>query len=431
MAADSDDILLRLLALHPKRIDLSLRRVKRLAARLGDPQHHLPPLIHVAGTNGKGSFIAFLGAILSSAGYRVSRYTSPHLCNFRERIEFSDGVISDSNLGYYLEICETANDADAITFFEITTVAAFLAFAERQDDILLLETGLGGRLDATNIVAGALMGVITSVDIDHAEFLGGSLAEIAYEKAGIMKLSVPLLAALDSDSAVAVVQQQAQSLACPLFLYGRDFSVSSDGDIFRFMDRPPLAVARLSLLGRHQYVNAGLAFAAVQLLRDEGWVVTDSAVVQGMREAHWSARLQNLSASKLAGLLGERWDIYLDGGHNLAAARALLDFVKEWRQHDGGSLVVLLGMLNNKDALGFIEILACETDLLLGVEIPDNANSLAVSEILRFAEEAGVAAVGCANFLNAVEILQQHPQGGRLLICGSLYMAGYILKHFA
>ncbi len=409
----SDTILSRLLELHPKRIDLSLGRILRLAETLGNPQNELPPIIHVAGTNGKGSFIAFMSAILQQAGYSVGAYISPHLCDFAERILFDGTPIAEPDLSRHLATCERHNNGAPITFFEITTLAAFLSFAERQPDILLLEVGLGGEFDATNIIFSPILSVITPIGLDHVEFLGDTIEQIASAKAGIIKPGVTVVAMPENATAAAVIEKTAARHGSPCRLYGRDFDLSE-------------SLPRLSLIGEHQKRNASLVQAAVAELRLQNFTIPREAVNLGLSNAEWAGRLQNLYDTELQILLPD-WEIYLDGGHNVSAATILARQAEIWNE----PLTVIMGMQSNKDAGGFLRILKPHITELLTVPLGVSSNGFSAAELGALAKAASLRTTACRDFATAIDHVRGFNRGGRLLICGSLYLAGEVIDNYS
>ena len=423
----SDLILERLTRLHPKIIDLSLDRVARLLGALGGPQHQLPPVIHVAGTNGKGSVVAYLRAMLEAAGARAHVYTSPHLVRFNERIRVAGRLIDETDLSGLLEECERVNGSAPITFFEITTAAAFLAFARTPADIVLLETGLGGRLDATNLVERPLLTVLTPISFDHRQHLGDTLALIAGEKAGIMKPGVPAVVAPQPPEAAAVFAARAATLGLPLFRHGEEWQVDADSDLrFRAGGRK-WTLPRPALLGSHQIVNAGTALAAAQHLGD--FRVDATAMARGLREVEWPARLQRLTRGPLAARLPAGWELWLDGGHNGAAGEALADFVAGWRR-GGSDLHLVFGMLDTKEPAEFLAPLAPFTASLSAVTIPGSHAALAAESAAAVARAVGIAASAAASVDEAVAAIigsAGRARPARILICGSLYLAGSVL----
>ncbi len=428
--ARSDAVLDRLTRLHPKLIDLSLGRIERLLAALGHPEEKLAPVVHIAGTNGKGSVLAFLRAMLEAAGQRVQLYTSPHLVRFHERIRLTGGPIAEPDLAALLETCEAANGAAPITFFEITTAAAFLAFAREPADILLLETGLGGRLDATNLIARPRLTAISPISVDHVQFLGETIEEIAFEKAGILKPGVPAVIGPQAPEARAVIARRAAELGVPLHRHGMEWRVGAQGSgggggfFFEFggaRRRYPAPVLR----GAHQIENAGLALACAALL--EGFGLDAAACATGLARAEWPGRLQRLTRGPLLELLPEGWELWLDGGHNAAAGAALardLADGAEWRERP---LHLVYGMLNTKGAQGFLRPLAPCAETLHAVAIPGAPASLSAEEAAREAREAGFRAQASASVAAALRAIATDRAAGRVLICGSLYLAGQVL----
>ena len=421
----SDVILERLGRLHPKVIDLSLGRMERLLYRLGSPERELPPVVHVAGTNGKGSVIAYLAAMLRSAGRRAHVYTSPHLVRFHERIALDGRPIEEPALLALLEECEAANGPSPITFFEITTAAAFLAFARHPADILLLETGLGGRLDATNVVEDPLLTVITPVSIDHVDFLGGTLAEIAGEKAGILKPGVPAVIGRQPAEALAVIERRAAALGAPLSRAGREWEGRrTDGGLSFTGRRGPQRYPAPGLSGAHQVDNAARALAPAEHLDSFG--LGPRARAEGLRNPRWPARLQRLTRGPLPDLLPEGWELWLDGGHNAAAGKALAETLGAW---DDKPLHLVFAMMNSKSVADFIAPLGARAASLRTVDIPGQVNTLSAGAAAAEARNAGLSAEPAEGLGAALAALAAEAGGpGRVLICGSLYLAGTVLR---
>jgi dihydrofolate synthase / folylpolyglutamate synthase len=419
-----DRILERLLRLHPKLIDLSLERVRRLLATLGDPQEQLPPVVHVAGTNGKGSTIAFLRAALEAAGYRVNAFTKPHLVHFNERIRLSGRLIDETALAALLEECERANAGQPITYFEITTAAAFLAFARRPADIVLLETGLGGRFDATNVIARPAVTAITPVSLDHQHFLGETVTAIAGEKAGILKPRSVAVLGPQTPEGRAVLEKRATALGAPLFRHAIEWRVEDRGKGLHYEGRrwPSLDLPPPGLLGPHQYDNAGTALACLDRL--EGFALTPAALARGLREVEWPARLQHLTEGALARRLPGGWELWLDGGHNAAGGEALSAVARAWQDRP---LQLVFGMLNTHDARGFLRPLAPYAAALGGVAIPGEASTLSADEAAAAAHAVGIKAEPRAGVAEAIAMAAASAPNGRILICGSLYLAGRVL----
>ena len=420
-----DAVLDRLTLLHPKVIDLSLDRVSALLDKLGRPQDHLPPVVHVAGTNGKGSTVATLRALAEAAGLSVHVYTSPHLVRFAERVRVAGRILSDGELLALLEEVEQVNDGQPITFFEVTTAAALLAFSRVPADLVILETGLGGRLDATNVVARPALTVITPIAMDHESFLGDTPAAIAGEKAGILKPGVPCVMAEQLPEARAVIAARAAQLGAPLLREGPDFLGRKDADgslLFGALRLPPP-----SLAGDFQYRNAGLALAAAHRLAADGVLprLSPQVLARGLTAIQWPARLQKLTHGPLVDLLPAGWELWLDGGHNPHAANAIAAHAEGWRDRP---LYAVFGMLNNKDVDGFFAPLAPRFAALRAVAIPGEANSLTPEAGAEAARRHGCAdAEAAADMAAALRELSATPTPARVLICGSLYLAGVVL----
>ncbi len=428
-ARGSDLVLERLNRLHPKIIDLSLDRTWRLLARLGHPERRLPPVVHVAGTNGKGSVIAYLRAMLEAAGYRVHAYISPHLVRFHERVRLAGKLIEEQALLDVLTECERVNGEEAITFFEITTCAAFLEFARVPADILLLETGLGGRLDSTNVIEKPLASVLMPISFDHMQYLGDSLAKIAFEKAGIIKRGVPAIVAPQPPEAAAVFEEKATEMAAPLIRYGHEWQAEAAGDGMRFSDRAGQRyLPRPGLPGDHQIPNAGAALAALPFLGSLR--VEEKAQAAGLRQVEWPARLQRLTRGPLVEKLPRGWELWLDGGHNAAAGEALADFARHWREGIVGHrpLHLVFGMLNTKEPVAFLKPLAPYARDLKAVRIEGDHASLPAEEAAAAARAAGIGAETAPSLDAAIErIVTGSEIPARVLICGSLYLAGVVL----
>ena len=426
-ASSADQVLARLSALHPKRIDLSLGRLNRLLGMLNNPETRLPPVIHVGGTNGKGSTVAFLRAMLEAAGERVHVYTSPHLVRFHERIRLAGRIVDDEALASALLAAEQANGGAEITFFEISTAAALLLFSQNEADVLLLEVGLGGRLDATNVIERPLASVITPVSIDHTEYLGPTIADIAAEKAGIFKRGAPAIIARQEDAALAVLERAARRAAAPLFVSGEQWHIHEEGGRLVYSDEQGLLdLPRPRLFGRHQIENAGTAVATLRAIGSLGIPV--SAIETGLQKAEWPARMQNLTGGKLAGLLPDGAELWLDGGHNAAGADAISAAVGEMEERVPRPLVLIAGMLNTKSADEFLSRFAGIARFVFGVSPPGEA-SRPSSEIVSAARAVGIQAEEATGLLDALARVNDInlPAPPRVLITGSLYLAGEVL----
>lgn len=424
-----DAVLARLTRLHPKVIDLSLDRVLALLDKLGRPQDRLAPVIHVAGTNGKGSTVATLRALYEAAGLRVHVYTSPHLVRFAERIRIDGRLPDDAELLALLEEVELVNGDAPITFFEVTTAAAFLAFARIPADVVILETGLGGRLDATNVVARPALTILTPMALDHQSFLGDSLTAIAAEKAGILKAGVSCVVAAQPAEADGVVEVRARDLAVPLIKEGRDFHAEAapHGHLL-FHGRDAIVTLPAPVLpGAFQYHNAALALAAVERLGAQGTLprLSHLDMARGLAAVQWPARLQRLTQGPLVDALPPDWELWLDGGHNPHAAQAIAQHAQGWTDKP---LLAVFGILANKDVAGYFAPLAGRFQTVMGVAIPGEANALsaeAAAEAARRACPDTRPAISVAAALT--QLAAAHPGPARVLICGSLYLAGTVL----
>jgi dihydrofolate synthase / folylpolyglutamate synthase len=422
-AESSDRVLERLGRLHPKLIDLSLGRIERLLAALDNPHEKLPPVIHVAGTNGKGSTVATLRACLEAGGYRVHAYVSPHLVRFHERIRLAGHLIEEEALIALLEECERTNGGTPITYFEITTAAAFLAFARTPADIVLLETGLGGRLDATNVVRRPAVTAVTPISLDHQAFLGDTIAQIAVEKAGILKPGVPAVVGPQPAAAEAVIDARAAVLAAPLLRWQHEWRCTAIGTGMRFAgQRWRLDLPNPSLAGAHQIANAGTAIACLEQL--PSLPLPPDAVASGLRRIEWPARLQRLTRGPLVDMMPPGWELWLDGGHNPGAGAVLAEFVAGWNDHP---LFLIVGMLNTKDAGGFLGQLAPYTTALVAVTIPGERNPLPAEAIATAASTVGMKAATAPSLAAALARFMLDSTCGRVLICGSLHLAGIVL----
>jgi len=427
-----DDLLARLTSLHPKRIDLTLERMWRILDALDHPEKKLPPVIHVAGTNGKGSTVAFMRAILEPAGLRVHVYTSPHLVRFNERFRLGKvggGVLAtDEQLRVALDRCERANAGAPITVFEIETAAAFCLFADHPADVLLLEVGLGGRLDATNVIETPLASVIAPIGIDHTEFLGESLAQIASEKAGIIKKQVPVICAEQLPDAMAVIEVAARRLHAPLHAATEGWHVNIEHGRLVYQDeRGLLDLAAPRLFGRHQFDNAGLAIAALRAI--DTLDLEPAAFEQGIARAEWPARMQPLTSGRLLAMAPKDAELWLDGGHNPDGGRIQAAALGDLEERAPRPLVIVAGMMGNKDAAGFLANFAGLTRHIIAVPIPGHDNAMP-PEKLADAARALDMRVEIADSVEAAlrriaALAYEVPP--RILVTGSLYLAGHVL----
>lgn len=420
MASPSDAILQRMMTLHPKIIDLTLDRVHRLLAALGHPERALPPVIHIAGTNGKGSTQAMIRAGMEAAGKRVHAYTSPHLARFHERIRLAGTLISEPALSALLDDCVAANGGEEITFFEITTCAAFAAFARTPADYTLLEVGLGGRLDATNVVDRPALCILTPISLDHESYLGDTVAAIAGEKAGILKRGVPAVVGPQTDEALAVIEDRAARLGCPLLVHGQHWHVTEERGRMIYQDETGLLDLPLpNLPGPHQIQNAGAALAALRHLGFDA-----PACETAVSQAVWPARMQRLRQGPLVEQAGPA-ELWLDGGHNPAGGEAVAATLARMPKRPTH---LICGMLNTKDVTGYLAPLAPHITSLRAISIPGEANTLPADATCAAALAVGMAASTAENVSQALAQILESDPAARVLICGSLYLAGSILR---
>lgn len=420
MPQTSDVILTRLMSLHPKIIDLTLDRMYRLLETLGHPERNIPAVIHIAGTNGKGSTQAMIRAGLEAMGKTVHAYTSPHLARFHERIRLAGEIIPESTLAALLDECEAANDGMPITFFEITTCAALLAFARTKADYTLLEVGLGGRLDATNVIDRPALTIITPVSIDHQQYLGDTLEEIAGEKAGILKRGVPCVVGPQQDAGLAVIESRAARLGAPLLASGQHWHATEERGRLIFQDESGLLDLPLpNLPGPHQIQNAGAALAALRALGAD-----TAACEAAVSRAEWPARMQRLRHGPLTDAAPQA-EIWLDGGHNPAGGLAVAATLARMPVRPTHLIV---GMLNTKDIAGYLTPLARHATGLVAVSIPGEPNTLPAETTKAAALAAGFAATTAPDVLTAVQTITAADPLARILICGSLYLAGQVLR---
>jgi dihydrofolate synthase/folylpolyglutamate synthase len=426
------ELIARLSVLHPRRIDLDLERMHRLLARLDHPERRLPGVIHVAGTNGKGSTIAYLRAILEAAGLRVHVYTSPYLVRINEcfRIGRAGGGVlaGDDELYSLLEHCERANAGEPITLFEIETAAAFCLFAQHPADVLLLEVGLGGRLDATNVIDAPLASVIAPVSMDHTEFLGDNLDAIAREKAGILKRNVPAICAEQSGEAMAAIEAQARRMQAPLHRAGQEWHVSVERGRLVYQDeRGLMDLAAPRLFGRHQFDNAGLAIATLRAL---GTLRIEPAAFEaGIVNAEWPARMQRLASGALVDQAPRASEIWLDGGHNAEGGRVTASSLGDLEERVSRPLVVIAGMMGNKDASAFLANFAGLTRHIIAVPIPDRDNAMPPDRLADAGRALGMRVETADTVEAALRSLARlaYEVPPRILITGSLYLAGHVL----
>ena len=429
-----DTVLAQLTALHPKKIDLGLGRIERVLKALGNPHLKLPPAVHIAGTNGKGSTTAFLRAMVEAEGKTAHIYTSPHLVRFNERMTVGSQEISDEVLLDVLQRVMEANGGQPLSFFEATTAAAFLAFSEHPADYALIEVGLGGRYDATNVFDPAVS-IITPVNYDHAEFLGRDLARIAREKAGIIKDHVPIFAGRQEDLVSALLRNEAAKHRAPIQFLTEDFRAYRERDRLVFdADDVLMDLPQPALIGAHQIDNAGVAVAAARSLG-----LSDKAIAGGLKNVSWPARLQNLTTGPFADMVSESGgELWLDGGHNPHAAAALANVMAELQDKTERPLILIMGILGNKDAGKFLDEFAGLASALIAVDIPGSP-SLSTDTLKELADNRGIIGQVGENLTDAMqraintgEALSRQSAAEplvppRILICGSLYLAGHVL----
>jgi dihydrofolate synthase/folylpolyglutamate synthase len=428
MMGGSDIVLERLLKLHPKKIDLVLDRVQRLLAALDHPEKRLPPVIHVAGTNGKGSTCAFCRAMLEAQGLKVHVYSSPHLVFFHERIRLAGDLITESELAALLEECERVNDGAPITFFEITTAAAILAFARHKADALVMEVGLGGKYDATNVIEHPRAAVITPIGLDHAEFLGTDINGIAAEKAGIIKRGSRVIVGAQEDGPRDVILSRADALGAPVTAFGQDFFAHQEHGRMVYQDMDGLLDLPLPrLVGRHQIENAATAIAA---LRVTDWV-KDAAIEKGLRTVEWPARMQRLTHGPLIDIAPRGAEVWLDGGHNPHGASAVARAMADLEERAEKPLYLISGMLSNKDSVGFFSAFRGLARHVVTISIPGEENSLGAGALYDRVRQAGLEASPAEDvedaMLQVAAMARMDEDTPRILICGSLYLAGTIL----
>ena len=383
-------------------------------------------MVHVAGTNGKGSVVAFLKAIAEKAGYRVNAYTSPHLVRFNERIQLGGKPIGNRLLSELLAACEVANAGRTITFFEITTACAFLAFRRMPADMTLIETGLGGRFDATNVIARPALTAITPVSRDHMHFLGNALSAIAFEKAGILKRHVPAIIGPQRPAAMRVIARRARALSAPLVRFGTDFEANAgvkDGFVYA-EGKDRFALPAPALLGAHQRDNAAIAIACARRL--PSLAIDQKALAQGLLAARWPARMQRLTRGPIVEALSPGVTLWLDGGHNQAAGQALAQTAAQWSD---APLYLVCGMIDSKQPAGFLKPLAGRATALRAVPVPGQPSGISAESLAAQARRAGIAAEPASSVADAIRgIIAAEPGRARILICGSLYLAGAVLR---
>ena len=421
-------LLARISALHPTAIDLSLDRMHRLMAQVGHPERRLPPVIHVAGTNGKGSTIAYLRAICEAAGLRVHAFTSPHLVRINESFRLAGQLVDDDELLATLAHCAEVNADAPITLFEMQTAAAFMLFAKHPADVVLLEVGLGGRLDSTNVIDAPAACVLAPVSIDHVEFLGGDLAGIAGEKAGIIKRGAQVICAEQAPEAMAAIEHAAKCARAPMHTAGEHWHVAlENGRLVYQDDRGLLDLPAPRLFGRHQIDNAGLAIATLRELKL--FHIETAAYERGIVCAHWPARMQRLTQGTLLADAPDGAEIWLDGGHNAEGGRVVAAALGDLEERAPRPLVVIAGMMANKDATGFLANFTGLTRHVIAVEIPDRQGAMTREDLAQSARSLGLRVDLAGSVPAALQALAKlaYDVPPRILITGSLYLAGHVL----
>lgn len=423
----SKNILKRLELLHPKKIDLSLNRLKLLLEKLGNPHLKLAPIIHIAGTNGKGSVTSYLRTIYEKKGLKVHTYTSPHLIRFNERIRINSCLIESDYLSSLLEECEEKNNGKPITFFEITTAAAFLAFSRNKSDLVLLETGLGGRFDATNIIKESMCSVITPISMDHMNFLGSNLLKIAGEKVGIVKKDSKLILAKQKPSVRKLVRKKILNKNVFLSEEGTDWKVLKklkNSFLMKFADQI-FELPNPNLYGNHQIDNAATAVATVLSLKK--FKISLDLISKSIKKVNWPGRMQKLDQGKLQAITSKNFEIWLDGGHNAHAAEIISNEIKKWSD---SKIILVLGMITGKDPKRFLQNIINKVSLLILVPIDDHQyiHPYKIKENINKRLTSGINVETCVNIFEAIKLIVKNFSSGRILICGSLYLAGQVLK---
>ncbi|WP_265024832.1 MULTISPECIES: bifunctional folylpolyglutamate synthase/dihydrofolate synthase [unclassified Wolbachia] len=405
--------------------DFSLDRIKSFLNKLGNPEKKIPPIIHIAGTNGKGSTLSFIRYIMQAAGYKVHTYTSPHLVNFNERIVVAGNDIDDSELHNSLEECRIAVAEQPITLFEAATTAAFLAFSRHKADITLVEVGLGGRLDATNVIDNPILTIITSIALDHTEYLGPTVETIAGEKAGIMKPNVPCVIAPQEKSIMNTLEQHAINKKSPLYRGGFEWNCEKQNNRMVFQSTiQSIEFSLPSLKGDHQIINAGNAIAACSILSGKyGFDIGEEDIASGLQGTYWPARLESIKKGNLISLLPKDWQLFLDGAHNNDGARVLAKWIKD---NFAEGIYMIFGVTRNRNVAEFLEHLKPYIKLLCAVCVKSEPKATSTDLIREGAHNIGINAIECESIRDAISnhILKASIQNVKtILICGSLFLA--------
>ena len=424
-----------LMEIHPKGYDLSLERIRNLLGKLGNPQDKLPPVIHFAGTNGKGSTIAFTRSILEAAGLAVHVHTSPHLVNWHERYRLGrrggggGTLVDDTVLSDAIRRVAEANDGLPITVFEVLTAVTFVLFSEQQGDVCLIEVGLGGRFDATNVMQTTALSVITPVSIDHQAFLGDTLAKIAFEKAGIIKPGTPVVIGDQQDEALDVIERQAARNRCKTLIAGQDFhGFRENGHLVYQDDNALIDLTLPRLVGEHQISNAATAIAACRrFCGQQGIDLRNAAIDEGMVTAEWPARMQHITQGTLIETMPKNCDVWIDGGHNPGAGKMVAQYLGDLEERDPRPLTMVCGMIDTKDCEGYFRQFETLVERVITVPVLSSDAGVDPEVLADHAENAGLPAISAHSLKHALNMIDGS-ELNRVLICGSLYLAGDMLQ---
>ncbi len=418
MVSKTDNLLKEFINLHPKFIDLSLSRLESLLEKLGNPHKHLPPTIHIAGTNGKGSTLSFIKNILKNNNYSVHTYTSPHLEKFSERININNKQVNSSRLLASLKFVKKINKDRPITFFEITTAAAFVLFSKYKADFLLLETGLGGRLDATNIIPKKFLSIITSIGIDHEEFLGNTLKKITTEKLGIIKNTNNIIIAKQNKEVENFIFKKLKKMNS-VYYYNKDYKFKKidKNKFFYQFQNIKRNFSKPSLEGDHQMENASTAITAAIVLKKNNYNIKINSLGKSISNTKWPGRIEKIKYKNKI--------IIFDGSHNLSGAEKLNQYLK----NNNIKPNVIFGMLNNKKAFEFLSIIKKNIDILYPIQIPDEKNAYTQKEIYKVSKKIKLKTVSISN-LSTINRLLINSSNKYILVTGSLYLIGKIRKKY-
>ena len=419
----------KLQQLHPKKIDLSLERINKLLYKLGNPQKKIKNLIHIAGTNGKGSVLAFLKSLIKASGYTVNTYTSPHLIKFNERINLNGKNISNKLLNQLIDLCNKKNNGKPITFFEITTVVAFLAFKKKPADFTILETGLGGRLDATNVIKKPILTIINEVSIDHTNFLGSNIKQITKEKAGIIKKNSPVVVGKQTETSVKIIKKVAKAKKAKTFFYKKDWFIKKNKKdkilFYNNFKKETKNYPEPNLIGEHQIINAGIALKAFNLILKKK--LKKKFIEKGLKNVKWPGRLQkiNLNNKLFSNKINKEWEFWFDGGHNKSASKALAKTFKKWDQK---KLYLVFGMLNSKNPRDFLNFFKKISTKLITVSIKSESPYYPNKKLYEIAKLNEFNVETAETIKHAINKIISNEVPGRILICGSFYMYKEVSK---